>query len=111
MSDQAIQFMRVPITGLIGCAVPVLPGTHDHDAPLEDRTELCAIDADWLIGAVPTCDLHARYVCELTDIDWPGVVAEAGRDLEQANRPVSERQRHDQDDARQHQAHFAQRAA
>jgi hypothetical protein len=57
-----IQFTPLPITGTIGCGIPVLPGTSEVDAPLEDRTELCAVDANWLIGAVPTCDHHARVV-------------------------------------------------
>lgn len=106
-----IHFMRVPITGTMGCVVPVLPGTQDTDAPLEERTELCAIDADWLVGACPTCDLHAKLVCEAVDIDWSGVVAEAERDPQRANRPAEDRERHSQEDARAHKAHFASAAA
>jgi hypothetical protein len=101
-----ISFTPVPITGMIGCGIPVLPGTSDWDAPLEDRTELCAIDANWIVGAVPTCDLHVRLICEMVDIDWPGVVDEAGRDLDRANRPREDRQRHSQDAARSHLEHF-----
>lgn len=101
-----ITFTPLPITGMIGCGVPVLPGTPDVDAPLEERTELCAVDANWLIGAVPTCDSHARVVCELTEIDWSGVVAEAGREMESAERPWADRERHSQAEARDHLAHF-----
>lgn len=98
-----ISFMPIPITGTIGCGVPVLPGTPDVEAPLDERTELCAMDANWLVGAVPTCDHHVRTVCEAVDIDWPGVLAEAGRD---SARPWSEDDRHSQGNARSHLAHF-----
>jgi hypothetical protein len=101
-----ITFMRIPITGTIGCSVPVLPGTPDAIAPLEDRTELCAVDANWLVGAVPTCDHHARVVCELMRIDWPEVVAEAGREMESAEEPWADRERHSQAAARATLAHF-----
>jgi len=98
-----IQFTPLPITGTIGCGVPVLPGTPEADAPLEDRTELCAMDANWLIGAVPTCDYHAHLVCETVEIDWPGVLAEAGREH---RRPWHHAERHSQEDARRHLEHF-----
>lgn len=111
MSPTSITFTRIPLTGTIGCGVPVLPGTSEIDAPLEDRTELCAVDANWLIGAIPTCDHHARVVCEMTEIDWPGVVAEAGREMESAERPWADRQRHSQADAREHFAHFTEACA
>ena len=101
-----IIFTPIPITGIVGCGIPVVPGTADTDAPMVERTELCAVDANWLVGSAPTCDPHARYVCELTDIDWPELVAEAGRDLDHANRPWTARQRHSQDDARSHRDHF-----
>ena len=101
-----VVFTRVPITGLVGCCVPVLPGTPDADAPLAQRTELCAVDADWMVGMVPTCDVHAQYVCNVMDIDWPELVAESGRDLAHASRSWSARQRHSQENAREHQARF-----
>jgi hypothetical protein len=110
-SGIGITFMPIPITGTIGCGVPVLPGMPEADAPLEDRTELCAVDANWLIGAVPTCDHHARVVCELTEIDWPGVVAEAGREMDSADRPWADRERHSQAEARDHLAHFTKACA
>lgn len=108
MTDEhiEIQFTPVPMTGVLGCGVPVLPGTAEIDAPLEDRTELCAVDAHWLIGLVPTCDHHARAVCEIAEIDWKGVVAEAGREMSSAERPWGERKRHSQAEARRHLADF-----
>lgn len=104
--DGSVIFTPIYLTGTIGCGIPVLPGTPDADAPLEQRTELCAVDANWLVGMVPTCDTHVREVCGLAEIDWPGLVAEAGRELAHADRPWADRQRHSQEDARKHLAHF-----
>jgi len=101
-----VQFTPVPIIGMLGCCVPVVPGTTDTDAPIEQRVELCAIDANWIVGMVPTCDVHVRFICEMLGIDWPGLVEEANRDLEHANRGAPERQRHPQDAVRAHQEHF-----
>lgn len=106
-----VEFTPVPITGMIGCCVPVLPGTPDAEAPLEDRTELCAVDVNWIVGMVPICDHHVQMICEMTEIDWPDLVAEAGRDLDHANRPWGDRQRHSQEDAREHLAHFTKEPA
>jgi hypothetical protein len=111
MSGTEIVFTPIPITGTIGCGVPVLPGTPEWDAPLEERTELCAVDANWLVGMVPTCDHHVRGICEMVDVDWPGVVAEARRDLPSAERPWAARTRHPQADARDHLAHFTKARA
>ena len=104
----AVSFLPVPITGTIGCGVPVLPGTPHADAPLSLRTELCAMDANWIIGLIPTCDHHAQVVCETVDIDWPGVLAEAGRETA---RPWDASERHSQADAREHLAHFTKSCA
>jgi hypothetical protein len=106
-----IVFTLVSITGMIGCGVPVIPGTSDCEAPLDQRTELCAVDANWIAGMVPTCDVHVRVLCEMVDIDWPGLVAESGRDLTVAERPWAERERHSQEDARKHLAHFTRSGA
>lgn len=46
-----LQIMPVPITGMIGCSIPVTPDG-SWDAPMEERTELCAIDANWIVVAV-----------------------------------------------------------
>lgn len=101
-----IVFTPFPIIGLCGCCVPVVPGTCDTDAPMDERTELCAIDANWLTGMVPTCDLHVRVVCEQCEIDWPELVAETGRDQADADRPRGERERHSQANTQGHKAHF-----
>jgi hypothetical protein len=101
-----VTFMPLPIVGLIGCCVPVVPGTIDTDGPMSERIELCAIDANWMVGAVPTCDLHVRHVCELCEIDWPELVAETGRDQSHADRPREERERHPQVEVEGHKAHF-----
>jgi hypothetical protein len=91
---------RLPLIGITGCVVPVIPGTTDCDGPMSDRTELCAIDANWLVGLLPTCDHHAKHIADLMEWGWESIVAEAGRDLDSANRPVDERQRHSQEHTR-----------
>jgi len=63
---------RVPIS--LPCCLPVLPGTPDTDAPIEQRTEKCAVDAWWVIGAVPTCDLHLQKVCEIAGWDYEEIL-------------------------------------
>ena len=104
-----VSIMPVPITGLIGCCVPILPGTEgEWDHPLEQRTELCAVDANWIVGMVPTCDVHLKTFCEEGGIDWPGVVAETQRKIEDCERPWTERKRHSQAVARDNHAHFIQ---
>lgn len=105
MADQ-ITFTRVPILGMIGCGVPVIPGTPTIDVSIEQRTELCAVDVDWIVGLMPTCDHHVKTICQMAEIDWPDLVAEAGRDLADAERPWGERLRHSQEVARDGVAHF-----
>lgn len=101
-----VQITPIPIQGLIGCCVPVLPGTPDVDAPLEDRTERCAVDAHWVFGAIPTCDIHAKVVCESVEWDWDGVWQEAGRDPASVAVPWEARQRHSQEDTEKTREHF-----
>jgi hypothetical protein len=50
--------MRIPIS--LPCQVPVVPGTPDIDAPIEDRTERCAVDAWWMVGKATICTHHLR---------------------------------------------------
>lgn len=57
MSDD-IPIMRVPIS--LPCQVRVVPGTPDAEAPIEERTEFCAVDAWWLIGRASMCTFHLR---------------------------------------------------
>lgn len=96
----------VPITGTIGCCVPVVPGTPDIDAPMERRTEMCAVDANWIVGACPTCDIHAKVMCEAAGWDWPELWQEAGRTPESVVAPWATRQRHSQEAAREHFEYF-----
>jgi hypothetical protein len=102
-----VQITPIPITGTIGCCVPVVPGTPETEAPMERRTERCAVDAHWLIGACPTCDIHAQVMCEIAGWDWRELWQEAGRQQESVARSWDQRQRHSQEDAERHFAHFA----
>lgn len=81
------------------CCVPVLPGTPDVDAPLEQRTEKCHVDAWWIIGAAPTCDVHLREVAKVADFDFEELVEEAGGLNETEEKPWSERHRYPQSEA------------
>lgn len=71
-----IPIMRVPIS--LPCMVPVVPGTPDSTAPIEQRTERCAVDAWWMIGRAMICDLHLRSVLGddygPTVAQWPDLV-------------------------------------
>jgi hypothetical protein len=68
------QVARVGLS--LPCAVPVIPGTPDTDAPLTERTEKCHVDAWWFVGAVPCCDIHFRAFCEMAGDDYEAVCAE-----------------------------------
>jgi hypothetical protein len=74
-----VPVMRVPIS--LPCQVPVLPGTPDTTAPIEQRTERCAVDAFWIIGRAMICDLHLRVVLgddyAPTVAQWPDLVLSA----------------------------------
>lgn len=107
MAEQIeVTITPVPITGLIGCCIPVVPGTPDIDAPMEQRSELCAVDAHWIVGAAPCCDIHAQVVCAVSGWDWPELWQEAGRSAESVAVPWVERQRHSQEDAQASFDHF-----
>jgi hypothetical protein len=106
MSQEQLCITQIPILGLVPCSVPVLPGTSRFDAPLEERTELCAVDSHWLVGRAPTCDTHLAAICAMLEWDWAELIAEAGRDLEDANRPWDERERHSQKAAHECRDHF-----
>lgn len=63
------------------CRACVQPGTGSVEGELEERTEYCATDAWWLIGAsLSICDAHFRLFCHDSGIDY----GEAAR-LAQAN--------------------------
>ena len=101
MTDQ-VQITRLPLS--LPCPVPILPGSDgetDRDgepAPLEERTEACAVDAYWMLGGQITCDLHLRKACEHLGIDFDGLVEESG--AEGTDRPWSERPRYEKDSAK-----------
>ena len=61
------------------CSVPVLPGTPDGTAPIEERTETCNVDAWFVIGRAPICDLHLKFLLGDEDVD------EMVRSLEEAD--------------------------
>lgn len=105
-----VNIFPVPILGITPCCIPVLPGTTEVNAPIEERTELCGIDANWIVGMAPTCDVHMKQVADMCGWDWPTLVAEAGRDLDHANTPAEGRQRHTQEDARKTNDFYAQKA-
>lgn len=107
-----VEIMRLPLTS--PCPVPVTPQgatlTDDGDPiPLDERTELCAVDAGWMMGAQRVCDVHLRIACAFVGIDFDGVVREAfepyGEDavvkaLARTAQPWEERHRYSQDEAR-----------
>lgn len=109
-----VEIMRLPLSS--PCPVPVTPEGKTLDdngdpIPMELRTELCAVDADWMIGAQRCCDIHLRIGMELGGIGadvggFDGLLEEAcaGPYLEhikeQAARPWGERHRYSQEEAK-----------
>jgi len=90
-----IDIARVGLS--LPCEVPVLPGTPDVDAPLEKRTEKCHVDAWWIVGLVPTCDVHLRVVAEVAEFDFDELVEEAGGLNSTEQKPWPERHRYVQE--------------
>lgn len=106
--------MRVPLT--TPCPVKVRPDgvaiTEDGEVlPDEVRTEYCAVDAQWMMGAQRVCDVHLRECVDILDAitgTFEDVVREAflpyGEDactraIGEAFRPWSARKRYSQEDA------------
>ena len=110
--------MHLPIVGLVVCDVPVLPGTptvmRDGEAiPIEERTEICAQDAQWLMGNQAVCDHHLFEAVGVLHGDgqqkeWNEVVGEL-RWLQTDVREWRLEDRHEQDEARQLAAEWAAR--
>lgn len=117
MTDQTtapIMFRRMPLT--TPCPVPVTAdgrsfGEDGMPLPMEERPQLCAVEAGWLIGAQRLCDYHvaemfANGLIEgtLEDLfeeayaEWPGAAEEA---LEKARIPWARRKRNSQKAARE----------
>lgn len=95
----SITFTRLPIS--LPCRMPVVPGTPDtlrdgDPIPLKERTEACAVDAFWMIGAIPTCDVHARQVCDVLDLDYEEIREESGGAMTGEDKPWGERNRYSQ---------------
>jgi hypothetical protein len=113
MSPMPVQIMRVPLT--TPCPVPVTPEGRAVDEqgepiPMELRTELCAVDAGWMLGGQRVCDCHLREVIDVVgalDGSFDDVVREAFAEYEpeqavlRSARPWSERKRYSQAEARQ----------
>src|SRR5262249_43655433 len=59
------------------CVMPVRPGTEGDCRPGEpdDRTELCATDAWWLLGDLAVCDQHLRYALRMAGDDYEAMLA------------------------------------
>lgn len=96
----------MPLPIQLACPVPVTPDgrTVDDDGepiPMEDRTERCAVWAHWMIGGQVSCDCHTLMACDMLGIEFDGLVLEAGRKVEDARKPWSERRRSTQEDAQQ----------
>lgn len=112
-AGQRVEILRLPLTS--PCPVPVLPGSGrvlddlGDVIPLGERTELCAVDAGWMLGAQRLCDVHLRESCDLMGIDFDGVITETfepfgheavERARERARLPWGDRHRYTQDEAR-----------
>jgi hypothetical protein len=65
--SEGVPYMRVPIS--LPCEVPVLPGTGDTHAPIEERTELCSTDAWWMFGRAMICSYHLRETFGTEEFD------------------------------------------
>lgn len=109
-----ITIMRVPIT--TPCPVKVTPDGRTLDQqgevlPDEARTELCAVDAQWMIGTQRVCDVHLRLSVDVLGAiegSFEDVVREAflpfGEDactraIARAFEPWDSRKRYSQADA------------
>ena len=75
-----VYFTRLPIS--LPCAIPVVPATGEamrngEPIAIEERTEYCAVDAFWMMGAAPCCDIHMKDVCGVIDVSYDGLITEA----------------------------------
>lgn len=114
MSATPVEFTRLPIT--TPCPLPVAPGGATFAADgeplsMEDRPELCAVDACWMIGAQRVCDYHLRdlfdrgffepgtydELCEDAYGGWGHPAVEAA--IARSRVPWAERKRYSQEDA------------
>lgn len=97
------QVARVNLS--LPCSVPVVPDTPRTDAPMEQRTEKCHVDAWWFVGPLPICDLHFREFCEMTGDSYSDVVESISRTwpgpipYDAERKPWSEMHRYEQESA------------
>ena len=106
--QREVTITPVHIIGITYCTVPVVPGTPEtmrdgEPIPLDDRPEMCATNARWVIGMQPLCDHHLRNFCEVAGIDFADLLDEARRDFHEW--PDGER---DQARAVETRDHFAE---
>lgn len=62
------------------CVMPVRPGTEGDCRPSrigdpDDRSELCATDAWWLLGDLAVCDQHLRVALEAAGDNYEAMLA------------------------------------
>lgn len=112
--DTEVEITRVPFTTPCPVRVNQEGLTLDVDGkilPDAERSEYCAVDAGWMIGAQRCCDVHLRVAIDLGGIEasFDGLLDEVFGEFglfyleqarERANRPWSERPRYTQDEAR-----------
>lgn len=91
-----IFFMRAPIS--LPCSVPVVPGTSDTDAPIEERTEVCAVDAFYMMELAMICDHHGLGLFGVEE--WGQIIEGLGGPMLYDGEPWAERHRYDQEFAR-----------
>lgn len=60
MTNEQVSIVRVNISSPNGCQVK----------------ELCKKEAYWFVGNLSVCDKHLKKFCELSGIDYKGVVSE-----------------------------------
>lgn len=109
-----VEFTRLPLTS--PCPVPVEAGTgrtfddEGEPLPMEERTELCGVDAGWMIGNQRICGFHLRELWE-RGFFGPGSYDDLVRDsiehpehaehqLEKDRRPWAEWHRYSQEETR-----------
>jgi hypothetical protein len=110
----AVTILRIALT--TPCPVPVTPDGRTLDEygeaiPLSERTELCAVDAEWMIGAQRCCDVHLAAVFEMGALNgtFEELIEETFAEYgeygialakERMLRPWEARKRYSQDEAR-----------
>jgi hypothetical protein len=107
-----VEFTRLPLTS--PCPVPVEAGTgrtfddEGEPLPMEAREELCAIDAEWMIGNQRVCGFHLKdlfdrgfFTGTYAGLVYDTYEVEYAREynLERASKPWAEQHRYSQEEA------------